>query len=73
LKWKLDSHNNRENGFFGINKIFQECGIHTVNSQIAPEVLRGGKYTKKSDVYSFGIFMWELWKVQSVRVNNKCE
>ena len=27
---------------------------------IAPEVLRGYRYTKAADVYSFGIIMWEM-------------
>eukprot|EP01026_Neomeris_dumetosa_P071610 TRINITY_DN7248_c0_g1_i1.p1 TRINITY_DN7248_c0_g1~~TRINITY_DN7248_c0_g1_i1.p1 ORF type:complete len:699 (+),score=104.91 TRINITY_DN7248_c0_g1_i1:208-2097(+) len=26
----------------------------------APEVIRGGKYTKRTDVYAFGIIMWEM-------------
>lgn len=35
-------------------------GIYGVLPYIAPEVLRGHKYTKASDVYSFGIIMNEL-------------
>ncbi|KAG9294637.1 hypothetical protein G9A89_008116 [Geosiphon pyriformis] len=27
---------------------------------MAPEILRGGQYTKASDVYSFGMIMWEI-------------
>ena len=27
---------------------------------MAPEVIRGFKYTEKADVYSYGIILWEL-------------
>ena len=27
---------------------------------MAPEILRGEKYTEASDVYSFGVILWEL-------------
>uniref|UniRef100_A0A7S3FUM0 Protein kinase domain-containing protein n=1 Tax=Strombidium rassoulzadegani TaxID=1082188 RepID=A0A7S3FUM0_9SPIT len=27
---------------------------------MAPEILRGEKYTEKADVYSFGVILWEL-------------
>jgi serine/threonine protein kinase len=27
---------------------------------MAPEVIRGFKYTEKADVFSFGVIMWEL-------------
>src|SRR3989442_15992990 len=29
-------------------------------SYMAPEILRGKKYTTSSDIYSFGMIMWEL-------------
>jgi serine/threonine protein kinase len=28
---------------------------------MAPEVIRGERYTRASDVYSFGIVAWEIW------------
>jgi len=34
--------------------------IYGVIPYIAPEVLRGGPYTKAADIYSFGIIMWEM-------------
>lgn len=27
---------------------------------MAPEILRGEKYTEKADVYSFGVILWEM-------------
>eukprot|EP01025_Chloroclados_australasicus_P031072 TRINITY_DN3136_c1_g1_i4.p1 TRINITY_DN3136_c1_g1~~TRINITY_DN3136_c1_g1_i4.p1 ORF type:complete len:1377 (-),score=137.85 TRINITY_DN3136_c1_g1_i4:366-4496(-) len=30
----------------------------------APEVIKGGRYTKQSDVYAFGIIMWEVMTAQ---------
>ncbi len=34
--------------------------IYGVISYMAPEILRGKKYTMASDIYSFGMIMWEL-------------
>jgi len=27
---------------------------------VAPEVLRGGRFSEASDVYSFGVILWEI-------------
>ncbi|CAG8567574.1 2726_t:CDS:2, partial [Racocetra fulgida] len=35
-------------------------GIYGVLPYIAPEVLRGKKYTQECDIYSFGIIMWAM-------------
>jgi len=42
------------------NQPNQTNEIYGVLPYIAPEILRGKKYTKAADVYSFGIIMWEL-------------
>ena len=34
--------------------------VYGVIPFVAPEVLRGGKYTEKADVYGFGMIMWEI-------------
>lgn len=35
-------------------------GIYGVLPYIAPEVLKGNKYTQECDIYSFGIIMWTM-------------
>jgi serine/threonine protein kinase len=52
-------------GDFGISKSAIESSnddneIYGIIPYVAPEVLRGQKYTKASDIYSFGMIMWEL-------------
>ncbi|CAG8457320.1 3411_t:CDS:2 [Acaulospora morrowiae] len=37
-----------------------ENKVFGVLPYIAPEVLRGGQYTKAADIYSMGIIMWEI-------------
>ncbi|RHZ44984.1 hypothetical protein Glove_701g13 [Diversispora epigaea] len=37
-----------------------EKGTYGVIPYMAPEVLRGEKYTQASDIYSFGMIMWEI-------------
>ncbi|KAG9294838.1 hypothetical protein G9A89_008530 [Geosiphon pyriformis] len=34
--------------------------IYGVLPYVAPEVLRGGKYTQAADIYSLGMIMWEM-------------
>src|SRR6266498_2440256 len=34
--------------------------IYGIVPYIAPEIFKGGKYSKASDVYSLGIILWEL-------------
>src|SRR5436305_15290800 len=34
--------------------------IYGIIPYVAPEILKGQKYTKASDIYSFGMIMWEL-------------
>ncbi|RIB28183.1 kinase-like domain-containing protein [Gigaspora rosea] len=34
--------------------------IYGVIPYVAPEVLKGGKFTKQSDIYSFGMIIWEV-------------
>ncbi|RIB27565.1 kinase-like domain-containing protein [Gigaspora rosea] len=34
--------------------------IYGVIPYVAPEVLKGGKFTTKSDIYSFGMIIWEV-------------
>ncbi|RIA81807.1 kinase-like domain-containing protein [Glomus cerebriforme] len=50
----LDIHNAGK-----VHKDFHSEGIYGVLPYMAPEVLRGHKYTKASDIYSFGIMMNE--------------
>ncbi|CAG8665464.1 11526_t:CDS:2, partial [Acaulospora morrowiae] len=35
-------------------------GVYGVLPYIAPEILRGGTFTKAADVYSLGVMMWEV-------------
>ena len=49
----------------GMSKSAMESTDHDNNcygiiSYMAPEILRGKKYTTASDIYSFGMIMWEL-------------
>ena len=41
-----------------------EKKIHGVLPYVAPEVLRGKKYTQATDIYSFGILAYEILSVQ---------
>ncbi|KAG9300960.1 hypothetical protein G9A89_005018 [Geosiphon pyriformis] len=42
----------------------QHSGTFGVLPYVAPEVFRGGEYTKAADIYSFGILMWEITSAQ---------
>ncbi|RGB24795.1 kinase-like domain-containing protein [Rhizophagus diaphanus] len=43
-----------------INTKNTKHSVHGVLPYIAPEILRGQKYTKAADIYSFGIIMYEV-------------
>jgi len=51
-------------GFTGpankVTSVGKKNVVYGVLPYIAPEVLRGEKYTHSSDIYSFGIVMWEV-------------
>ncbi len=42
------------------NQSLSDKAVYGVIPFVAPEVLRGGKYTDKADVYGFGMIMWEI-------------
>ncbi|CAG8762324.1 8757_t:CDS:2, partial [Racocetra fulgida] len=44
----------------GISSTSNSGGVYGVLPYIAPELLRGGQFTKATDIYSFGIIMWEI-------------
>src|SRR5438034_950990 len=43
-----------------VNYTEEKDGVYGILPYIAPEILRGHKYTKESDIYSFGIIMNEM-------------
>jgi len=43
-----------------VNEAETENTIYGLMPYMAPEVLKGGKYTQKSDIYSLGMIMYEL-------------
>ncbi|RIB27561.1 kinase-like domain-containing protein, partial [Gigaspora rosea] len=43
-----------------MNASSDKNAIYGVIPYVAPEVLKGGKFTKKSDIYSFGMIIWEV-------------
>ena len=49
---------------FGLSRPANESAtnksVYGVLPFVAPEVLRGGEYTKAADVYGFGMIMWEI-------------
>ena len=42
------------------NESLSDKAVYGVVPFVAPEVLRGGRYTQKADVYGFGMIMWEI-------------
>jgi serine/threonine protein kinase len=46
-----------------INEKSENCNknVYGVLPYVAPEILRGKKYTQESDIYSFGIIMYEVF------------
>ena len=42
------------------NNTLSNNEIYGVIPYIAPEILKGSKFSKESDIYSMGMIMWEL-------------
>jgi len=42
------------------NNTLSNNEIYGVIPYVAPEILKGGKFSKESDIYSMGMIMWEL-------------
>lgn len=60
----IDTNNETYICDFGIsrpaNELFDTEEIYGVIPYVAPEVLKGGKFTMASDIYSLGIIFWEM-------------
>ncbi|GES97623.1 kinase-like domain-containing protein [Rhizophagus clarus] len=61
---KYHGYHNWLIGDFGLsqpaNNISPNNEIYGVIPYIAPEIFKGGTFSKESDIYSFGMIMWEL-------------
>lgn len=49
-------------GDFGWTRVVAENMTGKIGTYqwMAPEVIKGDKYTEKADVFSFGIILWEI-------------
>ncbi|RIB28538.1 kinase-like domain-containing protein [Gigaspora rosea] len=43
-----------------VNELSDKNSIYGVIPYVAPEVLKGGKFSQASDIYSFGMIIWEV-------------
>ncbi|RIB18441.1 kinase-like domain-containing protein, partial [Gigaspora rosea] len=43
-----------------VNELSDKISIYGVIPYVAPEVLKGRKFTQASDIYSFGMIVWEV-------------